>query len=130
MDTFTSGQPPSRPSRLLRQQPCHWHPSLSTHLVEAADAVVHIAPEQALRQVLVLDHRQLERVALQPRVVVSAGRGEGEEAVPYHAVHVKSNWRGEAGQARMRATGAWQALFEAGSHVWIARPMPSITTAG
>lgn len=54
----------------LRNQP-------APHLVEAADAVVHVSPEQALRQVLVLDHGQLERVALQPRVVVAAGRREG-----------------------------------------------------
>lgn len=63
--------PSSRPLP-LRNQP-------APHLVKAADAVVHVSSEQALRQVLVLDHGQLEHVALQPRVVVAAGRRQGGE---------------------------------------------------
>lgn len=55
----------------------HSPSSVVQALVEAAHAVVHVAAEERLRQVLVLDHRQLQRVALQARVVVAAGSGGG-----------------------------------------------------
>ena len=109
----------------LRNQP-------APHLVEAADAVVHVSPEQALRQVLVLDHGQLERVALQPRVVVAAGRRQGGEGpARFRWLAHWGSWGSRAVVHADYGPGPLSQLAGTGNtHVWIARPMPSITTAG
>ena len=96
----------------------HSPSSVVQALVEAAHAVVHVAAEERLRQVLVLDHRQLQRVALQARVVVAAGSGGGGGG----GGPLIDGAEGASG------SGAPCSPHRARPHVCIARPMPSITT--